>query len=581
MFKPQSQYTYPLMFVVCLQLACAEQPTPTQTPTPRADMMGADLGGADQGDVSDSDAPDQPNPQDMAPHPEDMAQDQGSAPQPAYEAVGAPPRLASGQGLRPVVLWPRPSYAHPEMPFSFTMVAYDPEHEQLSYALEGAPAGMSVDAYGRISWPSPAARGTFELVVLVDDGRQDPERVPLKITVDASQFLFVSPGGDDQAAGTLSAPRRDIELAMREQAKPDGPRHLVLRQGEYKIAWSWESNGNPSPTRTFKGTQASPFVIMGYPGELAILDAQEQGHGLWSYNASYVIFRELEVRGARAGERGGVILDGDHVLAQEVTVRDSNWPTSQNCTGFLLRGDQSVCHRCRGINNYDRQNEHWNSSNYLTYPEGGQQQIYILDSYSEGSFVGFKIKHAGDGQVLFHGNRDKGSKIGFGGIDDGSVVSHNLFEDNTGSALGLAITDPNSYTTGGFIAHHNTALRAKHGFWIGDSYGQEGVELAHNLFYSEAELGARENEPLMAFVWPYRMEVDPSKLNIHHNCYSAPNDDQGFWLGSVHRGAYSRWQAQGLDKESVWGDAGFEPGEFKTSPASPCATVDAGASGSR
>lgn len=485
------------------------------------------------------------------------------------EWVGTPPRDPTGAGERPVVFWPRPVSAHPEVPFEFTMVAYDPEHEQLLYELEGAPDGMMIDAVGTIRW-TPTPTGTFEFAVIIDDGRNDPVRVSVSLAVNADDFLFVAPEGN--GVGTIDDPMGDVEAAMRTLAER-GSGTIYLRDGVYPVAWNWERNEVNSP---FRGTHASadaPLVVRGFPGEWPIIDCEENGHGLWSFQASYVLFADLEVRRPSAGERGGILLDGDHVVAQNTVVRDANWEFSRNCTGYLLRGEESVCHRCRAFNNYDRGSDHWNSSNYLTYPSGPDRRIYIIDSFSEGSVVGYKIKHAGEGHVTFHGNRDHGSAYGFGGMDDDSEISFNTFLDN-GTGMSIAITDPSAFTRGDMNVHHNTVVRARRALRIHDSYAQDGgLTVTENVFVSDQTLGTGESDVLMTFAWPYLDNPSPDPLHIDRNCWFAPNDDAGFRFGSGSADGFDAWRAHGFDAQSVWGDPAFTEESYAVAATSPCSEL--------
>jgi hypothetical protein len=45
---------------------------------------------------------------------------------------------------------------------------------------------------------------------------------------------------------------------------------------------------------------------------------------------SYVLFADLTVKNATAGERGGAISNGSHIVFQRVTVSDSNWATRRD-----------------------------------------------------------------------------------------------------------------------------------------------------------------------------------------------------------------------------------------------------------
>lgn len=496
--------------------------------------------------------------------------------------VGTPPRSPRGEGEQPIVMWPRPSRAHPDVPFVYTMVAYDPEHEQMLWSLEGEPEGMTIDPYGTLHWmPSPS--GSYSFTVLVDDGRGDPVRIPVTVTVDASAFLFLAPGGT--GTGTIDDPMGDMYKAQ-EALSAQGGGTLYVRGGTHTIAWKWFRDGVKSPL-TVSGNADSQVEIRGYPGEEAVIDCEYKGHGLWAGAGDWTLFADLKIIRPNFSERGGMLLHGHHNGAQNVTVEDASWSRSTNCTGFLLRGDQNLCHRCVGRNNYDRDDpsRHWNSSNYLTYPEGSNQTIYILDSYSENSSVGFKIKHAGKGQVVFHGNLDFKSHYGFGGMDDNSEISYNTFMNN-GTGLGMAISDPNDFTRGDMHVHHNTVLKAYRTAWVGDSYSQDGgLRVEDNVFSTPRVLGSRDTDALFFSIWQYKEELpDENPQIFERNCYLAPLEGKGFRYGSSRSGDFSWWQEQGFDTTSVRSDAllsDFDitaPGPWSLPDDSPCRTLgDVGA----
>ncbi len=492
-------------------------------------------------------------------------------------SVGTPTLPPEGRGEPPVVLWPRPVHAHPEVPLAFTFVAYDPEHETLLYSLDGAPAGMHIDASGTLHWASPLP-GRHDFTVSISDGRADAVEAPISINVDAEHFLFVSPDGSNAGDGSLDAPLADLEEAQRRLAAL-GWGTLYIRGGTYPVAWNWEVSGRISPLRGAHGSADAPFVVRGYPGESVVVDCEERGHGFWSFAASYVLFADFEVRRPAAAERAGMNLGGDHSIAQNVTVRDANWPAPTNCTGFLLRGDGATCHRCRAYGNYDRDSEHWNSSNYLIYLDRDGPDILVLDSLSEDSVSGFKIKHAGAGTALFHGNLSRDRSYGFGGVDDGSEVRFNTLE---GASVGasFAITDPNAHTHGDFSFHHNTIRESAQGMRLGGGYlDDEPSAVHHNVVATGRPLGSREDDPHMLFLWPWEDSPPALPLTFSANCYGAPDLSAGFRFGRDSR-SFDEWQAAGYDSGSV-GEVRYSGESFSLVEGSACAMLEAGAWGTQ
>ncbi|MFK7984995.1 MAG: putative Ig domain-containing protein [Sandaracinaceae bacterium] len=485
-----------------------------------------------------------------------------------YAAVGTPTTHAAGRGEPPVVAWPKPAHAHPDVPFEFTMVAYDPDHDRLIFSLEGAPTGMEIDANGTITWEPTVDGSSHSFTVGVDDGRGEPVTVPVTLAVDASLFVFVAPEGAEGATGTIDAPLADVDAAMRAlTARDEGT--LLIRGGTYDITWNWEVGGVTSPFRNTDGTPDAPYVVRGYPGESVVLDCGERGHGLWTFGGSYILHADIEVRGAAADERGGAILSGSHNVFQNVTVRDSNWSHTSNCTGFLMSGNDAVCHRCVAMDNYDRESEHWNSSNYLVYTDRSVTgTVYIIDSFSSGSISGFKMKHAGEGRLVLHGNREVGSTYGWGGTDDGTTIRFNTFEDND-TGLSVAITDPSASTRGGMLMEYNTVVGASRAFEVSQGFAQDGVTSRRNVFMLERTPGSGESEPHYTWIHPWQDAPSASILASEENCFFGPADDTGFRFGRA-TGGFVEWRALGFDDGSRFADPMFVADSYAPGPSSAC-----------
>jgi hypothetical protein len=479
----------------------------------------------------------------------------------AIPDAGAPPscEAPSPAAESPVVFWPRPVRAHPAVPFELAIVAYDPAGSPLCFAIEDAPAAMTIDAAGTLRWtPSEAdvAASPHRFRVHVTTSAGGRVTIDASMTVSTSDFVFVSPDGDDGASGALDAPFATIERGL-EALDPSGPHTVVVRGGTYRTSWEWERDGVHTPLTGKRFTETEPAEVLGYPGERPIIECQS-GHGLWAFATRYVIFRNFEVRGASSGERGGAIASAaDHVLFQHVTVRDSDWCSSSNVTGFLLNGVDLVVHRCEARDNYDRScmdGAGWNSSNYLAYTEVEGSSIAILESVSSGSPVGFKLKHGGPGTLLLHGVRDDGSDHGFGGMDDGLSIRFSTFADNdTGVALG--ITDPSEHVNAGdVLVEHVTVARATGvGISIQSSYPADGVVLRSNVVTLANAPAARDEGPNVYRFWPYDDPAPDAALTSDGNCFHAPAGDNAFRVGDAYLD-FGGLGARDHDGASVWAD---------------------------
>jgi YD repeat-containing protein len=70
--------------------------------------------------------------------------------------------------------------------YEYDVQAADPDNDPLSYRLDAAPAGMEVDALGRITWvPGADAAGTHDVVVVATDDRGASATQPYDLTVSA------------------------------------------------------------------------------------------------------------------------------------------------------------------------------------------------------------------------------------------------------------------------------------------------------------------------------------------------------------------------------------------------------------
>ncbi|WNO10034.1 hypothetical protein [Teredinibacter sp. KSP-S5-2] len=481
------------------------------------------------------------------------------------------PENPDAYGSEPIIFWPKPAYAHPDIPFDFTMIAADMENNTIIYQLKNAPSDMSIDSQGKISWPAQYQTKNVDFSVLVDDGRQQPIEIPVHLSVDSSQFLFVSPTGDDTNDGSINTPFKRIDKGLKALAEK-GYGHLMIRGGTYQETWNWEVNGVRAPTFGAAGSADKPYIVSSFPGEMAILDTAG-GHGYWSYNASFWLYKDLEIKNAGIGERGGMMVTHTSNAAQNITVRDSNWSRSENCTGFYLNGSQAICHRCKAFNNYDRNSDHWNSSNYLVYTSGQSSDAYILDSYSEGSISGYKIKHSGPGKLLIHNSKDVGSHIGFGGMDDDSSITFNTFVNNK-TALLLGITDPHPpYTQGNIRVAHNTVVEpADVGIEIQTSYGAEKkVFIENNVFQSAAGFSNQANSPLAIRVWEYTNSTNLNEefVQSKNNCWISSSNDIAFKWGNEEAYDFASWQHMGKDTQSLWTDVLLDE-NYRITNQSPC-----------
>src|SRR5688572_22732339 len=85
--------------------------------------------------------------------------------------------------------------------------------------------------------------------------------------VQPSNELYVSPSGNDAAAGTLAAPLRTVQRAV-DLAQPGTT--ILLRGGTYAPATNIQLNKN--------GTSSQPITLRNYNNERAVIDGENMPH---------------------------------------------------------------------------------------------------------------------------------------------------------------------------------------------------------------------------------------------------------------------------------------------------------------
>ncbi len=346
------------------------------------------------------------------------------------------------------LFWHNPTRAHPGVALDFHYSFYEKDNQKLAWELITAPTGMTINQDGEVDWTASTADiGTHQIDLRVT--REDGDFIDrtFTLTVNTTDFLFVSTTGDDSNDGSIDSPFGSIEYAMREIQSSNG-KTIYIRGGTYQENYVWNVNGVSGPLRGQNFSAQVPMVIRSYPNEEAILDCNFQGHGFWTFQTSYVVHSNLEIKNAGIGERSGLNLGGDNNIAKDIIVRDSQWEFQNNVTGFKITGSNQLLDRSFAYDNKDPNSDHWNSSSYLVYASGDTSSdfVYILNSESTGSSTGFKIKHAGPKRIIFHNNISYDDFYGYGMASDFSSIRHSVAIDSKIDGLFLAMTDP---TTGG------------------------------------------------------------------------------------------------------------------------------------
>ncbi|OGS22808.1 MAG: hypothetical protein A2314_03890 [Elusimicrobia bacterium RIFOXYB2_FULL_50_12] len=461
-----------------------------------------------------------------------------------------------------ILFWPDPMRAYPGIPLDFRFVAYEINNETLAWQLVNAPAGMSISQDGTVEWvPSDSDVGTYTLSVRVSRESGDFIERSWTITVGADDFLFVATTGSDTWSGTINAPFKTIEKAMRSINYGDG-KTIYVRDGTYHEHYNWETGGVISPLRNKNFTAQDPVEIRSFPGEKAVLDCDFMGHGLMIHISNHVIIDNIEVQNAMAGERGGIQVDASHhVMVRDCVVHDSHWSYTMNCTGYIVQSStEIVIDRATGYNNRDLYSTHHNSSNFLVYLDNQPQgNIYILNSRSYDSICGFKVKHAGPGKLIVHNCQSIGEKKPFAIGSSSSSVRYSIAYHGT-TGLQAAVSDPNAYSCGSVLFEHNTIVNAPGtGVYFDSGYLQNGSVIRNNIIYNDiAAAGTGESDNRLMGFWIYDSSATQYSLYSDYNVFYGLSANNIIRWGNINYNySFSRWQSAGKDNNSYFGQPMF------------------------
>ncbi len=454
------------------------------------------------------------------------------------------------------LFWHNPVRAHPGVPLDFHYSVYEKDNQSLTWELITAPSGMSISQEGEVNWTATTADiGTHQIQLKVTREDGDFIERDFTLSVNTTDFLFVATTGDDTNTGTINNPYQTIEYAMRKIQNGNG-KTIYIRDGTYQETYIWNVNGVLSPLRGQNFSTQNPMVIRSYPNEQAILDCNFQGHGFWSFQTSYVVHSDMEIKNAGIGERGGMILSGNHNIAKDITVKNSQWVFSNNVTGYKVNGTQNLIDRCLAYDNKDPNSNHWNSSSYLIYASGDTNTdfIYIINNESRGSSAGFKIKHAGPKHIIFHNNLSYDDFYGYGMASNYSSIRHSVAINSKINGISLDMTDPTSgglnFTNEKMLIEQNTVVNPiKDGIHNrSGTYLAGGSIIMNNIIYSDIAN--------TRFLMLLRGSVKAS-----NNLLFGLSQDDSVRIGgetweSGTNYNFSDWQVE--SPNAVWGDPLFE-----------------------
>lgn len=455
-----------------------------------------------------------------------------------------------------LLFWPQPTRAYPGIPLDFRFVVYEINNETLSWSLSGAPSGMTINSEGRVQWtPTSGQSGqTFNVTATASRPSGGSVQRAFSISVNTSDFVFVSTSGNDSNAGTLSAPYRTILKALQSIQSGNG-KTIYVRGGTYTEVYNWEVGGVVSPLTNKTFTQTDPLVIRSYPGETAVLQSSNYGgHGFMFYSTAYVLLSNFTIDKTSRG----VIIQSDNVVVSDVIVHGTRGSYTNNVTGFQVATDNAVIDHCTGYDNRDINADSWNSSNFLIYNDGSNvSTLYLMNSKSWDSIVGFKIKHAGPRKVIMHGLESFNDVYSFGVGSEYSSLRYSISYNATYGAY-MGIADPNSYTDDGvlianntFVNDHDTAVFIQGGYSLSSA-----SQIQRNIIFNSVDApGSGASQKLLAF-WIWDSGVDARPLTSNNNVLYATTPTGTIRWGATNK-SFSQWQTSGKDSNSVFANPAF------------------------
>lgn len=172
---------------------------------------------------------------------------------------------------------------------------------------------------------------------------------------------YVSPGGSDDAAGTIDAPFATIAKAITKAAAGTT---IYLREGTYTPAESDIMTRNAESaydciySLTAKGTAAKPITICAYEGEKVTIDCsavRPEARVICFYvKADYWRLKGFDIIGLQVTQTGHTqsinvaLMGGSNCIVEQVNMHDG-----MGIGVYATRGANNLVLNCDAYNNYD------------------------------------------------------------------------------------------------------------------------------------------------------------------------------------------------------------------------------------
>jgi hypothetical protein len=182
---------------------------------------------------------------------------------------------------------------------------------------------------------------------------------------------YVSPNGNDSAAGTEAAP---FETVGRGQTAASAGDTVFIRGGVYSFSGTSATVG---VAFSKSGAQNNRINYFAYPGEIPIFDLfmltpQQRVTG-FDVTASWIHIRGLEVRGVQqeiVGDSWGVRVRGSNNVLEQLNVHHGEAPGI-----FIASGGNNLVLNCDSHHNYDPLEDGGNGDGFGCHSTGGNNVI--------------------------------------------------------------------------------------------------------------------------------------------------------------------------------------------------------------
>lgn len=365
----------------------------------------------------------------------------------------------------------------------------------------------------------------------------------------AAETYVVSPGGDDDAAGTSAAPFATLQHAARVVKPGD---KVVVMPGRYQ-GFDLRKSGKPG----------APIIFSGKPG--AVIDRDNpktRRDGINIENASHIRIENLEVVGAK---RTGIRAARCHhvTIAGNRLHKNGRWGIfTAFCDDLLIEANEATrSGREHGVyvsNSGDRPvirgNVLWGNN---------KAGVHMNGDAGEGG-DGIISDAVVEANLIFKNGARGASGVNCDGVQS-SVIRNNLIFDNQASGISLYRIDGAAGSTGNLVIN-NTIIVGDRGRWaINIQNGSGGNKILNNILLNRHRYRGSVN------VSADSLEGLVSDHNVVMDRFTTDDGDSRMGLGD--------WQKKtGQDRHSVIAsiDELFtDEKDFQLKPG--CAAVDAGA----